>query len=73
MNLLAYSVGGVRAATEQVLLAKGIARRTLASLRNEIIDRFESAAVDGPSQPTSGDKPGSTIAQTLWNSRGPQI
>jgi hypothetical protein len=73
VNLLAHPVGGVRAATEQVLLAKGIARRTPVSLRHEISDRYESSAVDGPSQPTFVDKPGSTIAQTPWKSRGPQI
>jgi hypothetical protein len=73
MGLLPHSVGGVRATTEQVLLAKAIAAETIAILANEINDGLRRPTIDRPPQPTARDKSGSTISQSDRQARGPQI
>jgi hypothetical protein len=73
MNLISDPVGGVRATTEQVLLAKAIAAGIAAILADEIIDWLGHPAIDRPSEPTVGDQSGGTLAQSDRKSRGPHI
>jgi hypothetical protein len=73
MHLIADPVGGVRATKKQVVLAKAILAGTAAILADEITDWLGSPAIDRPTEPTVGDKSGSTLPEPDRKTQRPQI